>query len=387
MKKELLLLKQARINFLPQDWEISTIEKCCYIANSLRKPISVETRNLIQGEYPYYGPTGILDYINEYKLDGKYALIGEDGDHFLKYKTWKQTQLVNGKFNVNNHVHVIQGTNKCLAEWFYVFFQHRNILSFTSRQGSGRYKLNKNSLLKLPILLPPLPEQKKIVDIISSCDRAIELTEKLIASKHKLKRGLMQKLLTGKLRFPEFEGQKYNLVEIKDLITTISIRNHQAKRQNYKQSGRYPIIDQGKDYIAGFVDNIPPINQNLPVIIFGDHTRIIKWVNTPFVIGADGVKVLVSKNEKSNLGYLYFLLDWACERMPNLGYSRHFSMLKQQIVPYFDNPLYQNKIAKILFYLEEDINQLLRKLELLKQEKKGLMQQLLTGKTRVPLNQ
>ena len=62
----------------------------------------------MQGAYPYYGPTSVLDFISEHRLDGEYVLIGEDGDHFLKYSKWNMTQLVSGKFNVNNHAHVMR---------------------------------------------------------------------------------------------------------------------------------------------------------------------------------------------------------------------------------------------------------------------------------------
>ncbi|MBN2738018.1 MAG: restriction endonuclease subunit S [Spirochaetales bacterium] len=135
--------KKTKIGWIPEDWEIDKIKDSYLICNNLRYPINVEERKKIQGEYPYYGPTGILDYINHYKVGGKYVLIGEDGDHFLKYYIKPQTILVIGKFNVNNHAHIIKGKNKNSSEWFFWFFNHRNIVPYLSRLGAGRYKLNK----------------------------------------------------------------------------------------------------------------------------------------------------------------------------------------------------------------------------------------------------
>ena len=72
------------------------------------------------------------------------------------------TQLVNGKFNVNNHAHIVKGTDKCYTTWFYFSFQHRNIIPYITRQGATRYKLNKASLLGIPFLLPPTDEQNEL---------------------------------------------------------------------------------------------------------------------------------------------------------------------------------------------------------------------------------
>ena len=111
-------------------------------------PISRDVRATQKGKYPYYGPTGILGFINEYRLDGTFALIGEDGDHFLDYTNKAQTLLITGKFNVNNHAHIIETSDICDAEWFYNYFRHRNIKRNLTRQGAGRYKLNKETLLR-----------------------------------------------------------------------------------------------------------------------------------------------------------------------------------------------------------------------------------------------
>jgi restriction endonuclease S subunit len=144
---------------LKQGWVIKTIRDCCQIWNNYRKPISREEREKIKGEFPYYGPTGILDYISEYRIEGEFVLIGEDGDHFLKYADWSMSQLVEGKFNVNNHAHILSGTPICLTKWIFYSFQHRNIIPHITRQGASRYKLKKETLLNLSLLIPPVLQQ------------------------------------------------------------------------------------------------------------------------------------------------------------------------------------------------------------------------------------
>ena len=138
--------KHSPLGPIPIDWEVMTVGEAFNICNNLRFPISEEERRNMQGEYPYYGPTKIQDYINEYRVEGKFALIGEDGDHFLKWKDLPMTLLIEGKFNVNNHAHLVQG-KKNLTEWFFYFFNHRELTPYLTRQGAGRYKLTKESFL------------------------------------------------------------------------------------------------------------------------------------------------------------------------------------------------------------------------------------------------
>ena len=138
----------------------------------------------MQGEYPYYGPTGILDHLNEYRVEGQYALIGEDGDHFLKFDTWNMTHLLRGRFNVNNHAHLLRGTESCRTEWIFQYFKHRDITPFLSRQGSGRLKLQKAILERVPISIPPLPEQEAILEFLRGIDSTYDfLSDRLERTK------------------------------------------------------------------------------------------------------------------------------------------------------------------------------------------------------------
>jgi type I restriction enzyme S subunit len=234
-------LKTTKFRQIPEEWNVSTIGESCLVENRLRKPINAETRSQMQGSYPYYGPTGIVDHINEYQIEGKYVLIGEDGDHFLKYQTWSMTQLVEGRFNVNNHAHVLQGIGDCSTEWLFYFFKHRNIVPHLTRQGAGRYKLNKATLLELNLLIPPLPEQKKIVEILSSVDEAIASTQAVIDQTRKVKQGLLQKLLTrgiGHTRFKESAiGKIPEVWEVVHLIEHITLPTGQIdpKQSPYKK--------------------------------------------------------------------------------------------------------------------------------------------------------
>ncbi len=168
---------------IPAGWTLATVGDVCSIRNELRLPLAVEVRATMKGPYPYYGPTGILGHINEYRVEGDFVLIGEDGDHFLDIDKKPQTIRVRGKFNVNNHAHIIGAGARCTTDWFHYFFVARDISHSLTRQGAGRYKLTKAALAKLPMLVPPIAEQRKIAEILRTWDEAIEKLKALRAAR------------------------------------------------------------------------------------------------------------------------------------------------------------------------------------------------------------
>jgi type I restriction enzyme S subunit len=116
------------------------------------------------------------------------------------------TLLVSDKFNVNNHAHLIKGSNN-LTAWFYWIFAHRDVTRFLTRQGAGRYKLTKAALAALPCPIPRVEEQRAIAVALSDVDTLIGALDRLIAKKRDLKQAAMQQLLTGQTRLPGFTEQ------------------------------------------------------------------------------------------------------------------------------------------------------------------------------------
>jgi type I restriction enzyme S subunit len=198
--------KQTEVGVIPEDWDTAIVGQSFDICNQLRLPLSRSDRNLIPDPYPYYGPTGVQGWINEYRVEGKYALIGEDGDHFLKWQAQPMTKLVEGRFNVNNHAHLVKGSRN-LTEWFYWYFSNRDITTYLTRQGAGRFKLTKAALTNTPCALPPPCEQLAISKTLSEVDALLSSLEQLLFKKNQIKQAAMQELLTGKRRLPGFEGE------------------------------------------------------------------------------------------------------------------------------------------------------------------------------------
>lgn len=124
---------------------------------------------------------------------------------------------------------------------------------------------------------------------------------------------------------------KWEKVRFEELIIDETKHGTKIKKENYLTVGSYPIIDQGIGDIAGYSNTLEGIYQNVPVIIFGDHTRSIKYINTPFFLGADGVKILKSKRKDVDHKFLFYYFKK--NEIPNTGYNRHFKWLKEFAIP------------------------------------------------------
>ena len=143
-----------------------------------------------------------------------------------------------------------------------------------------------------------------------------------------------------------------NEKQFTELYTDITKKATKIPQQNYLGEGNYPIVDQGKGQIAGRWNEVEGLCIEIPAIIFGDHTRVIKYIDEPFFIGADGVKVLRPTNKADNPKYYYYALQAA--RIPNLGYSRHFKVVKELMIRVYPRAD-QDKIVSILEKIDEVI--------------------------------
>src|SRR3990167_460501 len=162
----------------------------------------------------------------------------------------------------------------------------------------------------------------------------------------------------------------------KTLVKNKVGRDNQINASEIKSCGKYPIIDQGQDYIAGYSDDKDKVYEpEQPLVIFGDHTRCFKYVHFPFIIGADGTKILAPNTTLFNPKFFYFYL--LSLHIPSRGYNRHFKLLKEQRILRPPIPE-QHNIAHILSKIQSAIEAQEKIIQTTTELKKTLMQKLFT---------
>ena len=144
-------------------------------------------------------------------------------------------------------------------------------------------------------------------------------------------------------KLPEIP-KEWKWVKVVDVIEKCSLTGKKVKKNQVKNKGKFPVIDQGQDFISGYInDENLVVDCEPPIIVFGDHTKIIKYINFKFVAGADGVKAfkVIGYDPKA----FYYLLK--AVKLPDKGYARHFQFLEKSLIPILSLPE-QKKIVEIL---------------------------------------
>lgn len=247
----------------------------------------------------------------------------------------------------------------------------------------GLLSVNMDSFKKLTIPYPPsLSEQRKIAECFVSLDKQIDFTKKKLEKLKEHKKGLMQRLFpyNGKtmpdIRFPEFYDEVAWTITKNDCVIKTITPPKKLSSSEYKVNGKYPIVDQSINFIAGYSDDETAVvhNEDNDYVVFGDHTCILKRVNFPFIQGADGVKIFTSKY--SDLLTLYIYQYMCAHPIMSKEYKRHFSDLREQEFIYPKKMEEQEKIAQSLLSLDEIILAYENKVSTMERHKKALMQQL-----------
>jgi len=240
----------------------------------------------------------------------------------------------------------------------------------------------------LQVLLPPISEQEKIAEIVASVDEAIDASQAIIDQLQVVKKAMMGELLTKGIpgrhsRFKKTEigevPEGWAVVDVLDVVERMRPAGA-VQRSAYKTRGKYPVVDQGAEFIAGYTDDASlVVDTTGPTILFGDHTREWKYLDFPFVCGADGTQLLRAKSG-INPRFLYFALS--ALPLKNLGYARHFKLLREAKIALPDCRE-QGEIANAVQAVVDRENAERAKVAGLRELKAALLSVLLTGEVRV----
>jgi len=187
------------------EWKEYRLSDITSIENKRRIPLNSRQRSEIQGNFPYYGASGVVDYVNDYIFDGQYVLISEDGEN-LRSRQTPIAFLVDGQFWVNNHAHILKGDDELVNEFIVYYFQNLNINPFIT--GAVQPKLNLENLLSIPIFMPDREERLELTRLLSSLTRKIENLRKQNETLEKIAQTLFKHWFVD-FEFPNEDGKPY----------------------------------------------------------------------------------------------------------------------------------------------------------------------------------
>lgn len=396
---------------IPNGWHISKIGDTCHILDSKRIPLNSQERATRQGAYPYYGANGIQGYIDDFIFEGEHVLLAEDGGYFDEWDSRPISYLVNGKFWVNNHAHILRAKKGHETKFVHYSLVHKNILKHIN--GGTRAKLNQSDMREITYLTPPHPEQQKIATILTSVDTVIEKTRAQIDKLKHLKTGMMQQLLTQGIGHTEFKNTPVgripkewgharledvaviqtgvaknskvtgDLIEVPylrvanvqdgylDLTEIKTLQLDRARLERFMLCDNDILVNEGGDFDKlgrGFIwkNQISPcVHQNHVFVVRTNQEKLLP--------------MFFNYLSGSQYGKQYYL---SCAKQTTNLASLNSSQLKQfpVLLPTLEE---QAHICEALNSIDMKVRNIEQKLSSTTEIKKALMQDLLTGKVRV----
>ena len=366
--------KHSEAGVIPNDWDVDIIENVAQVTTRERN-----TQDKIEdGSYPFFVRSQTIERINSYSYDGEAVLTAGDG-----VGTGKIFHYINGKFEAHQRVYRIYNfSNRVNGYLFYLYFSENffnRIMQMTAK--SSVDSVRKDMITRMSIPFPTnQDEQQSIVSAFKDIDELIIGLKKIIKKKLYIKQSIMQKLLTGKRRLPGFHS-KWTEEKLGDLLTYEQPTRYLVKNKFYNDENDTPVLTPGKTFILGYTDELFGIFSNIPVIIFDDFTTATKYVDFPFKIKSSAIKILKPKNNSVNLKFIYE--QFQLIKFTISDHKRHwisdYQELKFKIPQDIEE---QTAIANIFIDIDFEITELQNLMNKTQDLKKGMSQQLLTGKMR-----
>lgn len=370
------------MNNIPANW---TIKKLDVIAKIQRGRFSVRPRNdpaYYGGDMPFV-QTGDISQSKTF-LKSYSQTLNNKGISVSKVFP-KNTILITIAANIGDTSittfpvacpdSLIGINNKsCDVFWLNYFLQtQKNRLNGLATQNAQK-NINLETLNNLKILVPPIEEQKKIAGILGTWDRAIEELTKLITEKKELRKGLANRLLNGLM---------WQDVELSDLLNYEQPTKYLVTEILDYDAQKTPVLTANKAFILGSTDDTTGVYSKQDCIIFDDFTTDMKYVDFKFKVKSSAIKILTPKGNV-NLKFVFEQMQRL--KLPIGGHKRYWLSEYQYLTIKMPNEDTQSKIVSILSKADSEIDLLNQKLGVLKEQKRGLMQKLLTGEIRVKVD-
>jgi type I restriction enzyme, S subunit len=341
-------------------WEVKKLGEILKIGSGK------DYKHLDIGDIPVFGTGGLMTKVDKYLYDGETVCIGRKG-------TIDKPMYFNGKIWTVDTLFYTHSFKNSTPKFVYNLFLRVNWKLFN--EAGGVPSLSKSTIEQIDLSLPSLPEQTKIANFLTAIDEKIQALKQKKTLLEQYKKGIMQQIFSQELRFKNDDGSDFDDWEEKSLgevLESLPSKKHQIKSTEYNLKGKFKVIDQGKDLIAGYSDSEINVFRNYPVIVFGDHTTVLKYIDFEFIVGADGTKLLKNLNN-DDLKFLFYNLSF--NNVEQEGYKRHFTILSEVYLQIPSLPE-QQKIATFLTAIDEKIEKVSQQIAATETYKKGLLQQM-----------
>lgn len=386
---------------IPEDWGICQLSDAVEFLDSQRRPIKSSERAKVSGIYPYYGASGIIDYVNDFLFDEDLILLGEDGENIIS-RNLPLVFQVSGKIWVNNHAHVMRPKAEFNISFLTAFLESQDYSLLNS--GTAQPKLNKQVCLAIKVIKPTLAEQIAIATTLNDADALISSLEKLIAKKKAIRQATVMELLTGRKRLDGFHEKWINeeLPNVCWFQEGPGLRNWQFTKSGIKvinvtnlvngfldldRTDRHISLEEFHKMYEHF-----EIDENDIVVASSGNSygkvAIVRKQDLPLLMNTSVIRFKPLKDIDYNF-LLAFLKSYLFKdqidllttggAQPNFGPAH----LKKIFISLPKSPEEQKAIGEILSNVDLEIVGLEVKLEKQKQLKQGMMQSLLTGKIRL----
>lgn len=293
-------------------------------------------------------------------------------------------------FVFQRHIAILRpNVDKIVPEFLYYTMLNRDFYmkADAAAIGAAQRTISLTTLRNMDIDIPDIEMQKKVAKILTAYDDLIENNQKQIKLLEEAAQRLYKEWFVD-LRFPGYEDveivdgvpEGWSKEPIGSIIGKAS-RTKQIKTADYLLEGAIPVIDQSRNFIAGYTnDSEALVNTGTPVIVFGDHTRILKYIQFPFAKGADGTQLIIS--DRTNMPQSLLYLSLIAVDLSNYHYARHFKYLKAEfiLIPTQD---VADEFDRLISPIFSQIQKLREKCYKLSQARDRLLPKLMSGEIEV----
>ena len=379
--------KLSDAGVIPEEWEARPLPKAARIANGQIDPRMEPYRSmvLVAPDHIESGTGRLLvrkTAREQHAISGKYVFNRGDVVYSKIRPNLRKAVLVDFDGLCSADMYPLKPARDVAGGFILAVLLDRRFTDYAESVSvrSGIPKINRAEMADFVVALPPVCEQCAIATALSDVDALLDGMDRLIAKKQDLKQAAMQQLLTGQTRLPGFK-REWEAKLVGDLLAYERPDRYIVKSTAYSNHGDIPVLTANKAFILGYTTETFGVCVDLPAIVFDDFTTDSKFASVPFKVKSSAIKLLRPRHDRTSLRFLFERMQLI--RFPVGEHKRHYISDFQNIslpVPKYDEQL---AVVSVLSDMNAEIVALEARRDKTRHLKQAMMQELLTGKTRL----